>query len=326
MTFTRSKAALTALAVLTAAPAHAITANDVWGLAGAEALGLDSVFDSVVAIYDSVSQSLCTGSLISSNTIATARHCTDGMTAANTSVYFGNDIGGSGAEAIYSAGSFTTATPDPGAPGDYFNGTDFALITLTTDVIGYNPYSIFAHGVGDPIYTETALLAGFGSYGTGSTGPANAADAQIRAAFNTMDQIAFNAIPGGTGMMLYADFDDPNDPSKNVTGLSDALTYEGLVGGGDSGGPLMFLKGGEWVVAGVLTGTYETSGDSVFGNYGDVGAWTSFYSAEARSLLTAAGGTFYTETIGSSEVPLPASGLLLLGALGGFGLYRRRKT
>jgi hypothetical protein len=48
----------------------------------------------------------------------------------------------------------------------------------------------------------------------------------------------------GSGTLDYT-FDDPADGG---------LTGEGLAASGDSGGPAMILRGGEWYIAGVNSG------------------------------------------------------------------------
>lgn len=92
---------------------------------------------------------------------------------------------------------------------------------------------------------------------------------------------------------------------------STAPANEGLIGRGDSGGPLLFFRDGSLVMAGVLTGYADCDGDNLVA-YGDAACWTGFHSEEAQAILTAAGATFYT-----ASVPLPATATAVLE---GFGL------
>jgi hypothetical protein len=243
-------------------------------------------------------------------------------------VHFGDDQLGNGTnpnpgiEASYDVDTIVAMAPDPNAPSDrsdpahYFTGTDLAILHLDQMVTGYTPYKVFAHEVGQPIFEETVTFAGFGASGTGTTGPTAAPDGVKRAAFNTFDFVTGHGLPNGdVSAMYYADFDGGG---INVTGGPVPVLAEGLTGPGDSGGPMMFWRD-EWVVSGVLWGVFDTSGNGVFGDFGDLGIWNSFFSQEARAMLASAGATFYV-----AAVPLPASALFLLGALLGLMALRRR--
>ena len=70
------------------------------------------------------------------------------------------------------------------------------------------------------------------------------------------------------------------------------LQFEATTAPGDSGGPILVQVGGEWVIAGVLSG--GTTSTSV---YGDISWWTGI--ADYQSAIEARGGVFVGSGAGS---------------------------
>lgn len=288
-----------------------VLSDDYTALVGSTAdqtsieLGLAEEFDSVVAIYNN--GRLCTGAVVSSTAVLTARHCTDGRSASNWTVYFGTAETG-----FTSIGttSVTTLSADPSAPSEYFNGTDLAVLTLSQPVTGVEPFEILTM----TDYIETAAIVGYGRTGTGSTGYTSGVDYNRRFATNVYETYESKA---NGNRLLFADFDSgeqiDNSIARYMAAASSAIEtpYEGLIGPGDSGGPLLFQRDGQWVVAGVATGVraYDQVSDS---DYGDLGVWTAIYSQEAIDLLLGAGATLYSTSI-VIGTPVPGS-LWMLGA------------
>ncbi|WP_167766947.1 VPLPA-CTERM sorting domain-containing protein [Jannaschia formosa] len=72
-------------------------------------------------------------------------------------------------------------------------------------------------------------------------------------------------------------------------------------------------RGGEWQIAGVLTG-----GTTPYGEYGDISQWTSVFAPTARSFIESESAAAF------APIPLPATLILMLAALAGLGATRRR--
>lgn len=286
-------------------------------------LGYAPEFDGVAYLAHQ-SGSACSGSLISSRAVLTGRHCTDGLSAGNWSVFFASEgqISGYGVTAVSSLAA------DPVEPDNFFNGTDLAVLTLATEVTNITPFEI----LGDPTVGETVTMLGWGVTGTGTNGAADSADGFRRMAQNEIEVIAagYDGNP-----LLYADF-DKEDGTENtletVLGFvssEEGIDLEGLIANGDSGGPLLYLRDGAWVLGGIATGisAFDNAADS---DYGDIAVWTGIGSGAARRLLSDAGAEFYTTSVAGVPAPvfLPTPVFSLASALLGLGLLRhwsRRK-
>lgn len=322
---------LVPLAVLAvASPAAAVVISDTFGHGTDNAdtpdalsilLGADDAFAGVVALHSSAGN-FCSGALISSTSILTARHCTDMAAAADWTVYFGTASTGF---LSFSVDAITAIAPDPLRPEEYFNGTDLSVMTLSAAVSGIAPFEVLSETALD----ETVAIVGYGRSGTGSQGDVNPIDWERRFATNTFDAWAH----GRDGnAMLWADFDkaDGTEDILGDRGFSSSATgtpQEGLIGSGDSGGPLLFQRDGEWVIGGVATGVRAYDGDSTDSDYGDIGVWTGLHSDAAQDLITDAGGRIYGVPYDPSPtaVPLPASDVALLASLGSLWALRMRR-
>lgn len=111
---------------------------------------------------------------------------------------------------------------------------DIALVKLTRPVTDVAPVAIYRDG-DEP--GQVAKIVGKGATGTGATGhdPGGPNRTELRRAFNT--------ITSAYDRWLCYVFDEP--PS--------ALPLEGMLGNGDSGGPVLIQVDGHWLLAGLAS-------------------------------------------------------------------------
>jgi len=253
-----------------------IVINDAIGPQGSRDFA--APFDSVA--FMSVG---CTGTLISPNTVISARHC--GNIA---SVTFG-DNSNSG-QTFTVASTVFPAGGNSGSP--LLDGGDVSILTLNQDVPASVATPVRFIDATDDLVGLTAVTVGYGFNGVGSTGHGFSSDGFRWGGENVID--AFGSPAGSSGAnIISTDFDDGTNGSNTIgSSSSTPLTFEATTAPGDSGGPILVDVGGEWVIAGVLSG--GTSSTSV---YGDISWWTG--TAVYRSQIEDAGGTFIGDGAGS---------------------------
>jgi hypothetical protein len=295
-------------ALLLSGQASAITINDTFGEAGAAALG--APFLSVVRLDLSDGSPLCTGSLIAPQAILTARHCTDGLLPGEITVSFTE---GSGDILLSRQVSGISSLPgEIDYEGGDYDGSDVSVLSLWKAVTEFAPFRLLAN----PVVGEIARMVGFGDQGLGSLGATMIATGSRWAADNVVD--AIEQFEPDT--LIFTDFDDPTEMSNSLAAFGAPsspamLPAEGTTAPGDSGGPLLFWRDGEWVIGGVLSGGTSDS------TYGDISFWNGLAAPETRALLTGVGAVYVPEP---SVIPLPASGWLLLAGVAALAVRRRR--
>ncbi len=253
-----------------------IVINNTIGATGSRTYA--APFDAVVSI--SVG---CTGTLISPNTVISARHCGIGGGA---TVRFGDNS--NSPDATFSVSSAS----QPAGSGSLLDGGDVSILTLSSSV----PASIatpmrFIDATND-LVGMTAATIGYGYNGVGSTGHGFSADGRRWGGENVIDAYGSPAATSGSNI-ISTDFDDGTSGSNTIgTSSATPLQFEATTAPGDSGGPVLVDVGGEWVIAGVLSG--GTTNTSV---YGDISWWTG--TAVYRSQIESAGGIFVGDGAGS---------------------------
>ncbi|WP_313207064.1 trypsin-like serine protease [Stenotrophomonas sp.] len=130
-------------------------------------------------------------------------------------------------------GQAALASGNPGPIHAFLAASDdIALIQLATPVSDVAPVRLYR---GQDETGRTATLVGKGATGTGLTGllPGAPHRGQLRR--------AENAVTGGNDRYLWYRFDGPGN----------GLPLEGVIGGGDSGGPLMIRDRDGWQLVGL---------------------------------------------------------------------------
>ena len=154
--------------------------------------------------------------------------------------------------------------------------TPMRLIDATTTLVG-----------------QTAATLGYGLNGLGSSGHQGSSDGWRWGGENVIDVYGSPASASGSNI-ISTDFDDGTGGNNTIgSSSSTPLTFEATTAPGDSGGPVLVeIGGGEWAIAGVLSG--GTTSTSV---YGDISWWTG--TAIYRTQIEAAGGVFAGSGLGT---------------------------
>lgn len=277
-----------------------IVMRDDVGLAGAASFAANSLFSGVVALGFSGGQ-YCTGVLIAPTTVLSARHCGP---LAGEFVRFGTSY----ASPTFSSNIQSVFFPAGGTENSpLLNGGDLAIVTLAQAVPGSIATPFLLTDETSSLSGLSVATLGYGRRGIGSTG-ATGSDGILRGGSNVLDfygaAVNSSSVIANTANIFSTDFDNPAGTSNTLGWLGSqaaATSFEATTARGDSGGPLLVDSGGQWILAGVLSG--GTTNNSV---YGDISWWTGV--APYRAQIEAAGGVF------TSVVPEPGTyGLMLLG-------------
>ncbi len=220
----------------------------------------------------------CTGTLIAPNVVLSARHCGIG---AGDLIVFGDNSG----NGIFTATVLSSFLPD--GSGSLLDGGDVSIHTLTAPVPLNIAEPMRLIDETDELEGMPAATVGYGFNGLGSSGHGFSADGFRWGGENIIDAYGSPASAGGANI-ISTDFDNGSGGANTIPSSSSApLQFEATTAPGDSGGPVLVDFGGEWVIAGVLSG--GTTSTSV---YGDISWWTG--AAIYRDAIETAGGEFVT--------------------------------
>ncbi|HKS36480.1 MAG TPA: trypsin-like serine protease [Verrucomicrobiae bacterium] len=178
--------------------------------------------------------------------------------------------------------------------GNLFAGNDFGLVQLSTAVAGVTPATLYT---GSLEFGLTATFVGFGFTGTGLTGY-QTVDGQKRAFQNVIDGDF-----GTPALVLGSDFDNPHSIADNAFGSTNALSLEGAVAPGDSGGGVFLVDGSQSYLAGIISFVAATDG-SANADYGDVSGFGRVSALNPWILSTIPEPSAFTL--------LPVAGLVML--------------
>ncbi|TWT83601.1 Trypsin [Planctomycetes bacterium CA13] len=241
----------------------------------------DSSYTSLAASYPAVgaltwSSYICSATLIDENWILTAGHCLDAVGLSPSDWTF--DLSDSGGGVHVGAERFV----NPGWTGELSDGTDIALLRLTTNEYTVAPAII---NTNTSEVGKTATHVGYGVTGTGLTG-VNAPAGTKRAGNNVVD-IDGSSVQGYNDKVLFEDFDS-GSAGDNWAGSATQLDLEYLIAGGDSGGAVFMDFGSGEVVAGVHSFIASVDED-LDADYGDIAASTRVSSYASWITSTVSG-------------------------------------
>ena len=249
-------------------------------------------FDAVISV--SVG---CTGTLIAPNLVISARHCGIG---AGTLIRFGDNS---------SSPDFTVTVQSsilPDGSGSLLDGGDVSIHILNSSVPANIAEPMRLIDETNDLEGMLAATLGYGYNGLGSSGHGFSSDGRRWGGENIIDAYGSPSNSSGSNI-ISTDFDNGTSGANTIPSSSSTpLEFEATTAPGDSGGPVLVQFGGEWVIAGVLSG--GTTSTSV---YGDISWWTG--TAIYRDEIESAGGEFVT----GLEILLPDGLPELLSSTGG---------
>ncbi len=229
-------------------------------------------FDAVVQLGG------CTGTLIAPNVVLSARHCGIG---AGTLVRFGDNSNNTDFTITVQSSSL------PDGSGSLLDGGDVSIHVLNGSVPSNIAEPVRLIDETNDLVGMVAATLGYGYNGLGSSGHGFSSDGFRWGGENIIDAYGAPASAGGTNI-ISTDFDNGTSGANTIPSSSSTpLGFEATTAPGDSGGPVMVQFGGQWVIAGVLSG--GTTSTSV---YGDISWWTG--TAIYRDAIESAGGDFVT--------------------------------
>lgn len=260
-----------------------------------------------VQVISNTVDSFGSGTLIAPDWILTAAHTVTvnevGPALPASEVTFG--MGASTTPFTTGPDAIARIIVDPSYNGSITAGNDLALLQLTTPITNIAPAMLYNSSLGSELGL-TATAVGYGLTGTGNTGSTQNAGTR-RAMNNIIDAFGGMTTIGGTPQspstysfqaynsnLLFTDFDSPS-PSlqqySNLMGSSNALSLEGGIASGDSGGGVYVNVNNQNYLAAMIdfAGNFFTNPT---GRYGDYDGYIRLGVSDSANFLSSnMGGT-----------------------------------
>ena len=203
---------------------------------GADAYVVESVdYPSLFYLERQGARRVCAATVIHRQWAITAAHCLEetllGATLAQQRRF--------GVQLVTGTREIDLAIVHPDYDQSAASDVDLALLRFREESAMPRPMNLYTRN--DEV-GRVAELLGWGFTGLGTTGR-QYDDGRLRRALNRIEQ---------SDARLRLRFDDPREPAE------DALSLEGTLGLGDSGGPALIADGGSYLLAGVAIGEVQS--------------------------------------------------------------------